>query len=155
MSCQNMILLAVNRVESVAQFLTVTVIFLFVLGITFLTSKWIAGYQKGLQLSGNIHVVETSRIANGKYIQIVQVGTKYLAIAVCKDTVTTLCELTEEELLSEEQSGNDKNTLKASKTTGGSKSFQDILDKMKHTKNESHSESYEEISRANEEEKDS
>lgn len=83
---------------SYAQFVTVLVIFVIVLGVTALTTKWIAGFQKQQNESGNVEVIETSRIANNKYIQIVRAGEKYMVIAVCKDTVTMLCELPKEQL---------------------------------------------------------
>lgn len=47
----------------------------------------------------NIQVVETFRVSNNKFIQIIQVGKKYLVISVCKDVVNILTELTEEDLL--------------------------------------------------------
>lgn len=84
--------------SSYAQFITVLVVFVIVLGITALTTKWIAGYQKQQNGSGNVEVIETSRIANNMYIQIVRVGEKFMAIAVCKDTVTMLCEIPQEQL---------------------------------------------------------
>lgn len=83
---------------SYAQFVTVLVIFVIVLGVTALTTKWIAGFQRQQNESGNVEVIETSRIANNKYIQIVRAGEKYMVIAVCKDTVTMLCELPKEQL---------------------------------------------------------
>lgn len=84
--------------NSYAQFITVLVVFVIVLGITAITTKWIAGYQKRQNGSGNVEVIETSRIANNMYIQIVRVGEKYMVIAVCKDTVTMLCEIPKEQL---------------------------------------------------------
>ena len=47
----------------------------------------------------NIQVVETFRVSNNKFIQIIQVGKKYLVISVCKDVVNILTELTEEDLI--------------------------------------------------------
>lgn len=83
---------------SYAQFIAVLVVFVLVLGVTALTTKWIAGYQKQQSANNNVEVVETSRIANNKYIQIVRVGEKYMVIAVCKDTVTMLGEISREQL---------------------------------------------------------
>lgn len=83
---------------SYAQFVAVLVVFVLVLGITALTTKWIAGYQKQQTAGSNIEVVETSRIANNKFVQIVRVGEKYIAIAVCKETVTLLGEVPSEQL---------------------------------------------------------
>lgn len=47
----------------------------------------------------NIQVVETFRVSNNKFIQIIQVGKKYLVISVCKDVVNILTELTEDDLV--------------------------------------------------------
>jgi len=84
--------------SSYAQFLTVLVVFVLVLGATAAVTRWIAGYQKTQGKNGNIEVLETSRIANNKYIQIVRIGDKRIAFAVGRDEVTKLCELSEEEL---------------------------------------------------------
>ena len=81
-----MILLS-GTMGSYAQFITVLLIFVVVLGITAWTTKWIANYQK--QQSVN---------ENNKYIQIIRAGGKYMVIAVCKDTVTLLGEIPEEQL---------------------------------------------------------
>lgn len=81
-----------------AQFIAVLVIFVLVLGVTALTTKWISGYQKQQGSSGNIEVIETSRLTNNKYLQIIRVGETYMVIAVCKDTVTMLGEVPIEQL---------------------------------------------------------
>ena len=73
-------------------------IFVAVLAVTALVTKWIAGYQKQQGAAGNIEVRETVRIANNKYIQLVRIGESYFAIAVCKDTVTALGQIPAEQL---------------------------------------------------------
>ncbi len=88
-----------DPVSSSAQFITVLLIFLFVVAITYFTTRYIAGYQKNLIRTGNMELVESLRISNNKYLQIVKTGNKYLVIAVCKDTVTFLTELEESELI--------------------------------------------------------
>lgn len=93
-----MILMAASRSNSYAQLLTVLLIFVVVLGATALTTKWIAGYQKEMGRSGNIELLDAARLGNNKYIQIVRVGHTYLALAVCKDSVTVLCEISEDEM---------------------------------------------------------
>lgn len=93
-----MTLTITSGVDTTAQFLTIVIIFVFVLGLTFVTTKWIANYQKGQVANGNVEIIEVSKIAANKYIEIVRCGDKYLAIAVCKDTVTVLCELTKEQI---------------------------------------------------------
>ncbi len=99
-----MLLLAkTSDFKSVMQFFTVFALFLFVCVITYYTTKFTASYQKGRMRSSNIELLEAVRISGNKYIQIIRIGTRYLAVAICKDQVNLLCELTEEELLLHEQ----------------------------------------------------
>ena len=93
-----MILTVSNSTNSYLQFLTVLILFVFVLAVTYLTTRWIAGYQKGKKADANLEVIETSQIANNKYVQIIRVGQKYLAVAIGKDSVTMLTEVPEDQL---------------------------------------------------------
>ncbi|MCH5271209.1 MAG: flagellar biosynthetic protein FliO [Lachnospiraceae bacterium] len=93
-----MLAAGMNTVNSTAQLIAVLVIFVLVLALTLLTTKWIARYQKGQWAGGNIEILETCPMGNGKYIQIVRLGDTYIAMAVCKDTVTLLAELPKEQI---------------------------------------------------------
>ena len=84
--------------DGYVQFITVLILFVLVLGITAFTTRWIAGYQKQQGVNNNIEVLESARIANNKWIQIVRIGEKIMAIAVCKDSVTMLGEIPREQL---------------------------------------------------------
>ena len=83
-------ILLTQGLSAYAQFITVLLLFVAVLGVTAVVTKWMANYQKQQSTNENIEVIETTRIANNKYIQIIRAGGKYMAIAVCKDTVTML-----------------------------------------------------------------
>ena len=87
-----------NRTESFLQFLTVVIIFIVVLGITYVATRWIAGYEKGRNSGSDVEVLETCRIAPNKYIQVLRIGERYFAIAVCKDTVSFLTELSKDDV---------------------------------------------------------
>jgi flagellar protein FliO/FliZ len=87
-----------DTINSIGQFLTVVVIFIFVVGITLIATRWIANYQKGSIVAGNIEVVETFRLATNKYVQIIRIGTKYLVIAIGRDEVTLLSEIPEADI---------------------------------------------------------
>lgn len=91
-------------IDSFAQFLTVLLIFVGVLFLTYFSTKWIATYQKGKMLSSNIRVIETFKISSNKFIQIVRIGGTYYAIAIGKDEVTLLGELKEDEIQISESS---------------------------------------------------
>ena len=87
-----------KAIDSYTQFMTVLLLFVFVLAITAFVTKWIGGYQKGKSAGANMELIEALRLSNNKYVQIVRIGRKYLAVAVCKDTVTMLSEISEEDL---------------------------------------------------------
>ena len=113
-----MILAVSERFDSYMQFITVLIIFLFVLLVTYYVTKWTAGYQKSQTANANMEIVETIRLSGNKYVQIIRIGRKYLAVAICKDTVTMLTEIPEQDLIFSE--GNASGTLK----------FKDILEKI-------------------------
>lgn len=87
-----------GKMDSYVQFITVLLLFVLVLAVTALTTKWIANYQKQQNKGANIEILETTRIANNKYIQLVRIGDMVMAIAVCKDTVTVLGEIPKEQI---------------------------------------------------------
>ncbi|MCI9066939.1 MAG: flagellar biosynthetic protein FliO, partial [Lachnospiraceae bacterium] len=93
-----MLLALSDRTDSYVQFVTVLLLFVFVLAVTAFVTKWIGGYQKGRSAGANMELMEALRLSNNKYVQIVRIGRKYLAVAVCKDTVTMLSEIPAEDL---------------------------------------------------------
>lgn len=69
-----MLLSVTTKVDGYLQFMTVLILFVFVLAITYLVTRWIANYQKGRAGLGNLEIIETCRVAPNKYIQIVKAG---------------------------------------------------------------------------------
>lgn len=114
-----MLLSVISGLESIAQFFTVLFIFILVLGITYVSTRYIAGIQKEQYKTGNMELIETLRISNNKYLQIVRAGNKYFCMAVCKDTVTMLGEIQKEELVFHDNNVN------------ANVDFQKILEKMR------------------------
>ncbi len=94
-----MLLTVASKVDSVVQFFTVLIIFVFVLGATWLTSRYIAGFQKGKMRGNNFEMIDSFRISQNNVVQILRIGQRYVAVAVCKDTVTLLAELSEDEIV--------------------------------------------------------
>ena len=87
-----------DRAESFTQFLTVILVFVLVLGITYLTTRFVGNYQKARSVNRNFEVIETYRITNGKYLQIVKIGERYVVIGIGKDNVTSICELSADDI---------------------------------------------------------
>lgn len=115
-----MLLVTTSAIDSAAQLLTVIVLFIVVLIATWLTTRYIAGVQKGKLAGSNFETVDTFRLSQNKYIQIIRIGHRYLAVAVCKDTVTVLCELQEDEI-----------TFRDESFTQKAVSFEDFFNKAK------------------------
>lgn len=111
-----------KRFDSIGQLLTVTLIFIFVLALTYFATKLTAGLQKGRLAGSNVEVLETFKIAPTKYIQVVRIGEKYFSYIVCKDTVTLLGELTKEDITA---------FHKAETETAVNMNFKEILDKFR------------------------
>ena len=108
-----------SEMDSVIQFITVLLIFVFVLGIAYFTTRYVAGIQKEKYKTGNMEVIETLRISNNKYLQIVRAADKYYCIAVCKDTITMLGEIQKENMVFYENGVN------------ANLNFQDIFERIK------------------------
>ena len=108
--------------ENFLEFLYVMIIFIAVLAIAYFVTRWIGKLQKnGNGAGGNLELLEACRLSTNKYIQIVRAGKKYFVLAVCKDTVTLIGELNEDELEAIKENGMTKSFA----------SFHDILDKMR------------------------
>ncbi len=119
-----MMLLTTAAFSGIAQFITVLILFVAILWVTWAVTKWTAGCQRGKWAGGNIEMLESFRIASDKYVHIMRVADKYLAIAVAKDTVTFLAEL-------------DGSALTSGEDAPGMKmSFQELLEKVREKKKE-------------------
>ncbi len=111
-------LLYADRVDSIASFFTVLVIFIFILVITYFTTRYIANYQKGKFGGKNIKVIESARLTTNKFLQIVQIGDEYFAIALGKDEVTFISKL-------------DKDNLNLTEVDADLPGFKEIFEKAK------------------------
>ncbi|MCI8428297.1 MAG: flagellar biosynthetic protein FliO [Lachnospira sp.] len=120
-----MMLLSVSssRIEAFVQLITLVIIFALVLAMTYFATRFVGNYKKEKMAGSNISVLETFRLSNSKYIQIIKMGSKFLAIAICKDSVTVLCELQESDLEFTEVSTQIK-----------SENFKAVLDKFRKDK---------------------
>ena len=110
--------------ESFLKLMVTLLIFVFVLAITYFTTKWVGGYQKIRMKSKNLQVVETIPIGNNKMISLVKAGTVYLIVSVGKEEMHSLGTLTEEQLTDLSFLYEEKSSVQ------GTESFQDILGQM-------------------------
>ena len=91
-------ILLTSSLQSVMELIGVVLIFLVVLLLTYFTSKWIGGYQRINMKNKNMQIIESLSVGNNKYICLVKAGEVYLVVAVGKDEITMLAQLTKEQL---------------------------------------------------------
>ncbi len=85
--------------ENFFQLLFVLFVFVGIIALTYYVTRWIAGYQKTQGKCRNLQVVEAIRVANNKYVQIIRAGEdRFFVIAVGKDNITLIGELSSSEL---------------------------------------------------------
>ena len=106
----------VSMLRNLGQLIWVLVLFVLVLLLTLLTTRWIAKYQQGQLHNQNLKIIETLKVSPNGYIQIIRAG---------KDHIEKLAEITPDQLAADTVD-----------TTGQKidmvESFHDILDKVKH-----------------------
>ncbi len=121
-------LLAVSAdswLSNVGQLIQILILFVIVLLITLLTTRWIARYQQGQMHNQNLKIIETLKISANSYIQIIEAGDVYLVIAVSRDHVEKLTEISKEQLKTDTAGT-------AGQRIDMGESFHDILEKVKH-----------------------
>ena len=84
--------------NSVVQFLTALLVFVFVVALTYFTVRWVGAFQKLQPGNRNFEVIETCKVTQNKYLQIVRVGSRYFLIGIGKDAVEYFTELDKEDL---------------------------------------------------------
>lgn len=114
-------ILLAGSLKSFMELLGALVIFVFVLVIVYLTTKWMGGLQQAHCTNKNLRIVETIGVGNNKFISIVEAGTLYLVVSVGKDEVHLLARLTREQLKDFSFEQNKTQT----------DSFSDILNRLK------------------------
>lgn len=112
-------------VESFLKLIVTMLIFVFVLVITYLTTKWIGGYQKVRMKSKNLQIIETIPAGANKTISLVKAGNVYLVVAIGKDEIHPLATLSEEQLTDFSFQYEDTGSGM------GTESFQEILGQFK------------------------
>lgn len=116
-------MLSASSLENFLQLLGALLIFVFVLGITYLTTRWMGAYQKGKSHGRNLQIVETIGVGSNKMISIVAAGNKYLVVSIGKEEVHLLAELSEEDLKDI--------SFGEAKQARSQESFQEIMNKLK------------------------
>ena len=99
-------------------------VFVFVLAITYVVTRWMAGYQKTQMKCKNLQVLETIPMGNNKMVCLLKAGTEYLVVSVGKDEIHPLMTLKEDQIT-------DFSYMNDTNSSAMGESFQDILGQLK------------------------
>ena len=93
------IILMSGTIGNILQLIGLIIVFIIILFATYYVSRWVGKSGLIQNSSSNIRVVETFRLPQTKYLQIIKVGEKrFFLIAVSKDDITYISELNEEDI---------------------------------------------------------
>lgn len=116
---QRVVLVTGTAGKSILELIFLLIMFAFVLAACVVTTRFVAGRQIQRRRDSNFKPLDTYQIAQNRYLQLVQIGTRYFVISVSKDSVGFIAELKEEEL------------TKKDFEDGKPKSFKEILSDLK------------------------
>ncbi len=108
-----------STISNIAELFGLLLVFVLILVLAYYTSKWIGKTGAGMGTKNhNITIIETLRLSQTKYLQIIKVVNKYIVIAVSKDHVEYLTEI-------------DGDQLSSFEDVAEAPSFKEILSKIK------------------------
>ncbi len=114
-----------SSIESFLKLISVLFVFVVVLVITYVATRWMGGYQKTRMKSKNLQVIETIPAGANKMICLIKAGTVYLVVSVGKDEINHLATLQEDQLT-------DFSFMIENEGNGvGTESFQEIFGQLK------------------------
>lgn len=90
--------------------------FIFILILAYFATQWVA--KSTVVQNKNIRVIETYKVNQNKYVQILKIGDKFIAIGVGKDEINFLSEIPPKSIKWEEE------------TRHSMPDFKDVLEKM-------------------------
>ena len=94
----SVVLVGMSTLASFFKLLLCLIVFILILVASYYFTKWYAKSGFIRNQSQNIQVVENFSMGPGKQICILRIGEKYIAVAVCKDQITFLTQVEEEQL---------------------------------------------------------
>jgi flagellar protein FliO/FliZ len=97
---------------NILQLLGLILLLAFILAAAYYTSKFVGGLKLNQMKHSNFRVLDTYRISSNKALQLIKIGTKYVVIAIGKDTVTVITELSEAEIVMNETNTEVKQSFK-------------------------------------------
>ncbi|MCR5322906.1 MAG: flagellar biosynthetic protein FliO [Lachnospiraceae bacterium] len=84
--------------QSILKLIGLIILCALIIAASYFVTRFIGGREAGMTGSSNFKVIDAYRLSPNKYLQIIQIGSRYFCIAVSKDDVRLICELNEEDI---------------------------------------------------------
>ncbi|NLL72039.1 MAG: flagellar biosynthetic protein FliO [Clostridiales bacterium] len=97
--------------DNILQLLGLFIILILILIAAYYTSRFVGRAKLGQLKNSNFQVIDAYRISANKMLQIVKIANRYVVLSICKDQVTYIMELDENEVLTHEVIDQDKQSF--------------------------------------------
>lgn len=87
-----------TRYTSTLQLIGTVVVFVIVVAACYFVTRFVGAKQLAQQKNSNFLVLDTFRLAQNKYLQIIQIGKRYFVIAISKENISVISELAKEDI---------------------------------------------------------
>lgn len=85
-------------IQSIFKLIGLIILCILIIVASYYTTKFVGKKQMKVKGKSNIRSIEVFRISQNKYLQMVEIGERYFVLAIAKDSITTVCELSRDEI---------------------------------------------------------
>ena len=87
-----------SSTESILKLIGLIILCILIIAASYYVTRLIGTSKAGTFKSTNFRPIDAYRLSPNKYLQLIRIGSRYVVIAVCKDSVSFVCELKEDEV---------------------------------------------------------
>ena len=87
-----------SGVESILKLIGLIILCALIIAASYFVTRLIGRREAGMSGNSNFKVIDACRLTPNKYLQLIQIGSRYFCIAVSKDDVRLICELQPEDI---------------------------------------------------------
>ncbi len=88
-----------SGVESALKLVGLIILCAIIIAASYFTTRFVGKKQQNMSGGSNFRSIDVYRLGQNKYLQIIQAGKRYFLIAVSKDSVETIAELSEDDIV--------------------------------------------------------
>ena len=88
-----------SGVESALKLVGLIILCAIIIAASYFTTRFVGKKQQNMSGESNFRSIDVYRLSQNKYLQLIQVGKRYFVIAVSKDSVEAIAELSEEDIV--------------------------------------------------------